>query len=110
VQPDLLLNDVVAVATGTTAQHRLTFLRNMLTEGVGNLRTCADFPAYVGCRPAAADLAAQCTSVGAPGPALSAAYGVITCVSTSAAASISANVSALWFVTDTRPSHLGQSE
>ena len=89
----MLLDDVVAAVSGAGA-HKLTILRNMLTEGVGNLRTCADYPGYPGCRPAAADLATKCTSVGAPAPALSSTYGAIACPAASAAAAKSASVSA----------------
>jgi hypothetical protein len=36
----MLLSDVVA-ATAGAGGHKLTFLRNMVTENVGNIRTCA---------------------------------------------------------------------
>ena len=40
MQPDMLLSDIVAATTDVVG-HKLTFLRNMVTENVGNLRTCA---------------------------------------------------------------------
>jgi hypothetical protein len=36
----MLLSDIVAVTTGAVG-HTLAILRNMVTENVGNLRTCA---------------------------------------------------------------------
>jgi hypothetical protein len=39
-QPDMLLSDIVTATTGAGG-HKLTFLRNMVAENVGNLRTCA---------------------------------------------------------------------
>ena len=75
---------------GSVAGHNLTFLRNMLTEGVGSIRTCTDYPNYVGCLPAAAALADLCLAPGFPPVPLSTVQGSIPCPTASAATAAAA--------------------
>eukprot|EP00292_Cryptomonas_paramecium_P007163 CAMPEP_0113675190 /NCGR_PEP_ID=MMETSP0038_2-20120614/7868_1 /TAXON_ID=2898 /ORGANISM="Cryptomonas paramecium" /LENGTH=447 /DNA_ID=CAMNT_0000591917 /DNA_START=204 /DNA_END=1544 /DNA_ORIENTATION=- /assembly_acc=CAM_ASM_000170 len=49
VEPDAFLADVIAVTwPSAAAGHNMVYLRNMFTEGVGNLRSCAAYNLTVG--------------------------------------------------------------
>ena len=83
----------VYLPKGTFTGHGLVYLRNMFTEGVGNLVMCSSSPTAVGCVPAAEDLAKQCLAVGAPALSLSSTSGIIMCPGVSSATMSASNVS-----------------
>jgi len=89
VEPDAFLADVIAVTwPSAAAGHNMVYLRNMFTEGVGNLRSCAAYNLTYGCVPSANSLSAQCTSLGAPADSIAKTAGIVLCPATSAATAL----------------------
>lgn len=72
LEPDVLLEDVLKIVYNdkslATTKHSLVFMRNAMSEGLGNKYSCKDSPDKIGCVPDKVSISSKCTDYSAQVP------------------------------------------